>query len=292
MFNVRWFAVAVVVLAVTGCVAAPIQHTMPGGQRGIAGGRGQIVTVAQSEIGAGIQPSTISAATGGGLLIALVDAGINNARAKTAEAAIVPVRDALTDFYFEQRAMAASEALAERTPWLGVTRTELNKDPSNASFSKALDASPNPQTLTTTYSYLLDQNFRVAKLSVTVALIKKALPKNGKPEHRALLANAVFARTFVFVVPLRNPTEEMDQNAVLWAKDGGKPIEESLNKALQKALVVIQKALEQSEAQEKKVQAGKVERLYGGYAGKVIETDADGTLVLGGLGEWIYVFRA
>jgi hypothetical protein len=291
MLNKLRIAAAIVVLALTGC-SVPIQHTLPGGQRGIAGGRGLIVTVAQSEIGAGIQPSTISAATGGGLLVALVDAGINNARAKTAEAAIVPVRDALTDFYFEQRAMAASEALAERAPWLGVTQTQLNKDPSNAAFSKALDAAPNPQQLTTTYDYLLDNNFRMAKLGVTVALLRKSLPKNGKAGDRALLSNAVFARTFVFVVPLRNPTEEMHQNAALWAKDGGKPIEESLNKALQKAVVVMQKAFEHSEAQEQKVKAGKVERLYGGYVGRVIETDADGTLVLGEFGEWIYVFRA
>src|SRR4051812_32436107 len=85
---------------VGGCVA-PIKQTLPPESRVVAGGRNQLVTVAQNEIAAGINESNLTGAMGGGLLFALIDAGVNNSRAKKAEASIVPVRDAIVDYGFD-----------------------------------------------------------------------------------------------------------------------------------------------------------------------------------------------
>jgi hypothetical protein len=57
-----------------------------------------IVAWSQDEIAATINQSNITTATGGGLIFALIDAGINNSRAKKAESAIVPLRDALVAY--------------------------------------------------------------------------------------------------------------------------------------------------------------------------------------------------
>jgi hypothetical protein len=289
MWNLRSVAVVAAAFALGGCVT--IKHTLPPEGRQVEGGRNLLVTVTQNELIAGIQESNISAATGGGLLFALIDAGVNQARTKTAEEAIVPVRDALADYSFDQKAIAASQEIAQRVTWLGVQKSELNKDPSNARLSKAIDETPGPELLSITYDYLLDNNFTVLKVGANVSLLPKALPKNKKPESRALLMNATFNRGVVCVLPLGpGATDEIEKNAPLWAQDGGRSTEEKLNQALAKIVELVPKALERTAEQDKAVK-GKNESMHG-YFGKVVDTDADGTLLVNNFGQWIYVFKA
>jgi len=288
MPGLRLAAFAVVVSMLGGC-AAPIKQTLPAESRIVSGGRNQVVTVAQNEIAAGINESNLTGAMGGGLLFALIDAGVNNARAKKAEAAIVPVRDAIVDYGFDQKALAASESLARNLDWLNIQKTELNKDPGLARFSAVLDQSPGPQLLSVTYDYQLDQNFRVLKLGANVSVLSKALPKSKKPEQRALVTNALFNRMIVVVQPLNGGvTDEMEPNAALWAKDGGRLTELALDAALGKLVVLMQKALEYTPGQAaalKKVKNVNVQ----GFVGRLVERDAEGTLLSNPFGQWFYV---
>ena len=286
----RLAVLAAVVISLAGCVTQPKQFLAPAG-REVAGGRDLLVTVPQSEIIAGIQESNMTAAAGGGLLFALIDAGVNQSRAKKAEIAIVPVRDALTDYAFDKKALALSEEIGRSLPWLGVKKSELNKDPSNARLSGAIDASPGPQLLTMTYDYLLDNNFQVLKVGANLSLLPKALPKKGgKPEQRVLLTNADFNRRIVTIFPLDGGgTKELDQNAAQWAKDGGKQAEEKLDRALAKMAVLTKKALEFTPEQDKALNKTKNQTIQG-VVGKVVEKDADGTLLRDNFGLWQYVF--
>jgi len=59
-----------------------------------------ILVLSQQEIAAEINPSAVAAATGGGLLFALVDVAVNKSRADDAEAAIAPIKNALLDYDF------------------------------------------------------------------------------------------------------------------------------------------------------------------------------------------------
>ncbi len=59
-----------------------------------------VLIVKQSELGSDIDQSNISTVTGGGLIPALIDAGINSKRTKKAEALIGPIRDKLIDYDF------------------------------------------------------------------------------------------------------------------------------------------------------------------------------------------------
>lgn len=288
----RLSALAVLVISLAGCATQPKQFLAPEG-REVAGGRDLLVTVQQNEIIAGIQESNVTAAVGGGLLFALIDAGVNQSRAKKAETAIVPVRDALTDYSFDQKALAISEEIGRSLTWLGVKKSELNKDPSNARLSGAIDASPGPQLLTMTYDYMLDNNFQVLKVGANTSLLPKALPKKGsKPEQRVLLTNAAFNRRIVTIFPLdEGATNELDQNAALWAKDGGRQTEEKLDRALAKIGVLMKKAFEFTPEQDKALSKAKNQTIQG-VVGKVVETDADGTLLRDNFGLWQYVFHS
>lgn len=282
---------AALVISLAGCATQPKQFLAPEG-REVAGGRDLLVTVQQSEIIAGIQESNMTAAVGGGLLFALIDAGVNQSRAKKAETAIVPVRDALTDYSFDKKALALSEEIGRSLPWLGVKKTELNKDPSNTRLSGAIDTSPGPQLLTMTYDYALDNNFTVLKVGANMSLLPKALKKGGKPEQRALLVNADFNRRILTIFPLDGGgTKELDQNAAQWAKDGGKEAEAKLDRALAKIGVLTKKALEFTPEQDKALNKTKNQTIQG-VVGKVVETDADGTLLRDNFGLWQYVFNS
>jgi hypothetical protein len=286
----RIAVLAVLVISLAGC-AVQRKLVLPPEGREVAGGRDLLVTVTQNEIIAGIQESNITAVGGGGLLLALIDAGVNQARAKKAETAIVPLRDALTDYPFEKKVFALSEELTRGLPWLGVNRKQLNKDPSNARISVAIDESPGPQLLAITYDYLLDNDFQVLKVGANLSLVPKALPKGGKPEQRALLANADFSRLIIMIVPLEGgATKELDQNVALWAKDGGRQAEEKLDRALARLGPLLKKALEFTAEQDKALDKTKQQNIQG-VLGKVIETDAEGTLLRNNFGHWFYVFH-
>jgi hypothetical protein len=286
----RLSMLAVLLTVLAGC-ATPIKHVVPPAGREVAGGRDLLVTVTQTEMIAGINESNLTGAMGGGLLFALIDAGVNQSRAKKAEQAIVPVRNALTDYPFEKKAVALSEEIVRSVPWLGVRRTDLNKDPGNARFSAAIDGSPGPQLLSITYDYLLDNGFQTLKVGANMSLLPKTLAKGGKPEQRALIVNADFNRQIVVILPLEGAvTTELDQNAALWAKDGGKQAEDKLDRALAKLGPLMRKALEFTAEQDKALDKTKNQNVQG-VLGKVIETDAEGTLLRNNFGLWFYVFR-
>src|SRR4051812_46406994 len=67
-----------------GC-ASPNRVSMPSGYKENLAPSIGMVGLSQQEIGTTIQRSNLTAAAGGGLIFAIVDAGINNSRAKKAE---------------------------------------------------------------------------------------------------------------------------------------------------------------------------------------------------------------
>lgn len=289
MMKHRYVFALVAGVLLSGCVS--LKQVLPPQGRDVPGGRNAITTVAQSEIIAGIQQSNIAAATGGGLLIALIDAGVNNSRAKTAEEAITPVRDSLADYNFDVKALATTEAVIKKVPWLNVKATEANKDPTNARFTKALDQTSGAQLLSVTYDYMLDNNFQQLKVGANVALLPTKNTKRSKSDTRMLLKNAEFTRPFICVVPLAAASEKMPENAARWAKNGGIYAEQKIDQALSKLAVVVEKGLQFTEAQQATLKKKK-SKAVGGFNGKVIEQDADGTLLQTPIGQWIYVFNA
>lgn len=281
-------ALALAGFALTGCVS--FKQSLPPEGREVAGGRNALVTVAQSEINAGIRESNMAGAMGGGLLMALIDTGVNNARAKTAETAIVPVRDALADYNFDAKAMQTTESLERTVPWLAVKNTELNKDVSNARFTKALDAAPGKELLTITYDYQLDNNFQELKVGANVSLLPTKKAKGEKADRRMLLTNADFTRAFVCVISLSNPSKDINANAAVWARNGGAQTEAAVDLALAKLVLLMQKGLELTPAQEKQLKAHKTQKV-GTEMGKIVEKDADGVLLMNAANQWVYVFN-
>jgi hypothetical protein len=283
-------ALFVLFLLIVGC-AAPLKQTLPADAREVPGGRRLVVTVAQTEINALINTSNITAATGGGLLFALIDAGVNKSRTTTAEEKIAPIRNSLLDYNFDQKAFAMSKKLAENITWLGIIDSELKKDVSNAIYSKSLDESSTSQQLILNYDYLLTPAFDAIKVGARVSVLSKQVPSVDKPEDRALLKNAVFTRDVVCAVSLKEATKDADENIAKWSKDNGALARKSLDDALAALLKIIEFALNFTDDQAIALQSNKLTNV-GSETGKVIRSDIDGTLLLNIFNQFSYVFNS
>jgi hypothetical protein len=92
------FTVAALCTLLFSACASPIRVAVPPGKAAELVPATGVVGLRQQEIGTSIDRSNMTAAMGGGLIFALVDAGINNSRAKKAEASAASIRDALVDY--------------------------------------------------------------------------------------------------------------------------------------------------------------------------------------------------
>ena len=105
-------------LAGAGAVSArDHKFILPEAARTVDGGRDVQVLIAQDEIKSTIVASSVSAVTGGGLLAALIDAKVNNDRARKAEATIQPLRQALIGFDADTLALDGAKSAMTKLPW-------------------------------------------------------------------------------------------------------------------------------------------------------------------------------
>lgn len=132
-----------------------------------------------------------------GLIGALIGAGIQNAQVKHAETAVVPLRNLLVDYRFNEhleaavRAKLASEGVSPhpslrvmQTPWDAATaNTDLATMPLHA--------------LVLTPRYSVDSNFNQLNVRLTTQLVDRTIKSNKKVKTRS-----VFFRNYDFHFPL------------------------------------------------------------------------------------------
>src|SRR5579871_4399029 len=97
-------AVFLVCIIAQGCAVPPKRALSPEA-RDISGGRVALVVSGQGEIRPEVDASHIAMATGGGLIPALIDAAITQARMNSAEKTVRVVRDALGNYDFDKRVL-------------------------------------------------------------------------------------------------------------------------------------------------------------------------------------------
>jgi len=203
--------------------------------RAIEGGRSVYVMVPQAEIQPNINISNLTAAAGGGLLFALIDAGVNNARAKEAEKQVIPLREALVGFEVDPRIQAASAATLGGLGWLDVRATKFSKDPSGDAMLAALDAGATPQLLVLRYDYETSADFSAIVVSLHASLVNKATPKGKKPTVRQQAKYLPYTHTFRSFVLLPDPNpKDATANVQAWAADGAKAARTAIELGIQR----------------------------------------------------------
>ncbi|HET9472903.1 MAG TPA: hypothetical protein VFO82_03365 [Steroidobacteraceae bacterium] len=217
--------------------------------RSVEGGRDVRIVVGQAEIQANINALNTTAAAGGGLLFAMIDAGVNNARAKDAEKSVIPLREALVGYEFDPRAEMASAMTLSGLEWFGARQTQLTKDESADATLAALDAAATPQLMVMRYSYETTADFSAILVHLNTSLLNKAIPQGKKSTARLQPKNLAFVQSVrsVILLPDANP-KDPDANVRAWSADGGRAARAALDLGIQRCQELLQRGLTQSAA--------------------------------------------
>ena len=213
-------ALALAWILLTGGCAATVRVALPEEQRARLG---RVVTVAslqQQELGVTIEPFNGGAAGGGlvgGLVGGLIEAGVNNSRTKDAEAAAVPVRNALVTH--ETAAMLrnaiAKEVVGVR--FLGNGPVEL-RTVQDADAARALVATGDHCVLLVAAEQFLTPSFDAVVVAADVWLLPTQIPEETSPYDAALYKNTFLVPTYL---PSGQNRGDLKENASAWAAEGG-----------------------------------------------------------------------
>src|ERR1700733_10150584 len=119
----------------------PAHEFMPDAARDKVSSTETVLPIKQSEIYVFVPQSNIAAAGGGGLLLALVDAGVDSVRTSKAEAAGKPLRDALIDYNFDAVPKPGAKTSLSNLAWMHVANVRVVKEVTNDTLDGALAAS-------------------------------------------------------------------------------------------------------------------------------------------------------
>lgn len=147
-----------------------------------------------------------------GLIGALIGSAIANEQAKKAEAAVVPLRDMLVEYRFDERlklallSKLASDGISPnpaftvlKTPWDAVDAQNSQQVPL--------------QALVITPRYSIDSGFSQLSVQLTAQVVDRQIKSNGK-----IKAKSRFFRTYAFRFPLSK--EKGSENGARWQAIG------------------------------------------------------------------------
>ncbi len=179
--------------------------------------------------------SNITQAAGGGLLFALIDAEVENARTKKAMKLGAPIQEALKNVDIESQIKDWAEKNLRQEEWIKVQNVRVG-------LSEEIDA-------------LVKENKKaIIKLSMTPTLspdfsmfrIANLLEIYAKGQGGQLkeLPEPIYRITMDDVTKIIENAKKPEDNAEYWAKNGASEAKSALSLALEQSFTKIKKALE------------------------------------------------
>jgi hypothetical protein len=175
------------------------------------------IGLAQQEIYAEIVKSNVSAATGGGLLPALIDAGVDQHRAKKAEELVQPIRAALMDYDFGRCLTEKIESELESLTWMKINNVRVSGDISKKGYEKAFADSEASAILFVTTKYFLSPNLIVLNMSGEA----KLFPKKGGKSVDLSDGNCIYKNLLFFEDGIDTRPSSKQEAINCWADHGG-----------------------------------------------------------------------
>lgn len=214
-----------------------------------------VIGIPQQEMAAQIKESNMTAAAGGGLLFALIDAGVNSYRSGNAEDAVRPLRDALISYSFDENLRVRMDNRLGAVPGMGIGNSKVTKDVSEANYNAIYQASSKDAVLITNASYTMNVDFSSVVVNATALLYPKssglkASANLSDADLRDLpVKNAIYRDTVVFTctLPLRSKTLEVNRDA--WTANNGALLSGALNLGADEIARVISADIQQTTAQ-------------------------------------------
>ena len=215
-----------------GCATTPEHVPLSAQARAGLSSTEVVLPVPQSEIYIDVPASQVSRATGGGLLPALIDAGIDSARASKASKDVTPLRNAAADFSFDQAFSDAFKAVAA-SDGVHVDGVRVVKD--LTTLDQAITGSKSGSVLVAGANYHLANDGGSLWIEVRAALYHAgAAPAGASDAHASAVANALYRNTFWFTINLPHPSAKRDENLGAWAADHGELLRTDLKRGAAK----------------------------------------------------------
>lgn len=224
MFRRICALIFVAFFAIAAHAAKPLTQPMPLGENLTVE-----MVLNQQEVGVDVSQTNAMAA-GGGLLGALIVAGVDNARTKNAEERIVPIRDLLIAYRFndaferEIRAKLPSDGIT-KTPVFVVQNTTLG----------AIDAQNNhqsaPRAFVLTPRYAFDNRFTQMTVRVNAQMVERQPRNNGK-----IKAVIGFNRAYTFQFVLPETSDELEENVKAWTAFGADGLAAMLDEGVRQSI--------------------------------------------------------
>jgi len=226
--------------AFSGCATAPrISLTVPGDQ---IGSTDVHIGVNTQEIGTTIDPSNVSAASGGGLIFAIIDLSIENSRAKKAEQIIIPVRNALVGF--DANGLLSTAVQQELGPisWLKEAKIENGQLAGKDALDNVLKKTLANSVLILETDYYFTPKFEAIVVTTKVSLHARSASLRAKAERRAsdeavlLYYNKLSALSYLPDSPVG-----LDKSVAAnrWAEENGKKAKAALETGLREVAKMI-----------------------------------------------------
>lgn len=197
MFNRFCFALLALSISAPSFAAKPISLPTPVAQEL------QVEMIeSQQEIGVVVPATATAVGMQFGLIGALIGSAVQNAQVKNAEEKIIPLRNAMVDYRFNQkmeaalRAKLASDGISP-SPVLTVMPTTWEAHDAQQS------AKLPPHAMVLTPGYAMDSDFSQLTVSLRVAVVDRAVKPNGK-----IKAVPRFGRLYSFKYPLQGVRSE------------------------------------------------------------------------------------
>ena len=223
-------------------------YIVPDNARNLTGGRAVEVVVGQAEIGSNINPSNIGMAAGGGLLAGLVESAVNAEKAKKAEAAITPLRDALHGVDADGLAVTTTQNALSHIDWIPSDAIKFSKDSTPSGKSAFLDSAGAAHAVFFDYSYDFTPDFASVRVILHVQMANTA-PAGSTPEARLKPAKLAYAQTITSMVQLSVTTKSNDERIQLWAAGDGKLARSALTLAFSDIEQVLPRVLQLTDSE-------------------------------------------
>jgi len=221
-------------LLLEACAGVPAYEGLPPAAKDQIASTEVVLPIKQSEIYVYVPPSNVAAATGGGLLPALIDVAVDTVRTDKAEAAVKPLRNALIDYSFDASMQMQIKSALNQVAWLHVDDVRLSKDVSGQTLDRTISGAKESAVMLASSDYQLSNDGDVLTVSMSAALYPntdslRALRTGRAKSSPSDLANAIYHNTLTFSYRLPAATADRDTNIALWSKDNGAPMRKALD---------------------------------------------------------------
>lgn len=244
--------------------------------------------IRQSEIYIYVPPSQIATAGGGGLLLALIDAGVDSARTSNAEAAVKGLRNSVVDFNFDETLTGDLRDSVSQVSWLHLNGARVIKEIEPASLDGAISQSKAGAVLLTWADYHLSNNGRELYVVLNAGLyansdgLKPYQPVEGKSDVKSAPGNALYRNSFMFTTTLVGATDKRVDNMALWSADGGARARAALKLGAAKVARLLADDLQGKLAAPADAKPNAEGQAIADETGGTIQRHGDGTIVYTG----------